>query len=420
MAVSLIPQELVDLIVDNLHDDLTSLKSCALSARAFVASSRIHIFNRVEIKPPLDRSSTSQNPCQRFCALLASSPDIAPLVIDLSVVIVGAETSFEYVPSLEDNSDGGNGGRAVTWLMDDAALALVLPALCNLKRISVVENGPMSWSRDGEFGLNWSKLQPPLRAAFTNVFSSPRLESIHIRGIVVESPYHLLSLFSEATALKDLSLSRIYSAQGPFPDLPSWPDSQLWRPQLRFLLLDDITSPLMSRYLLSPQIALAHIRSLTLCCASNRGRDNIIRAAHDVEHLRLHVLYSSELTDPVRAALSANLRSIHLFASDMFRLMEDLFRSCPHDARIESVIFEGPGLDRALSRLSSFTNTTVESTLVHLRCFRMLEIRTYLLGFPFPVWAARVRAALPSLEARGMLRLTDVPVNRLEPRYGWE
>lgn len=35
MSPSHLPQELVDLIVDNLRDDIPSLKSCSLAARTF-------------------------------------------------------------------------------------------------------------------------------------------------------------------------------------------------------------------------------------------------------------------------------------------------------------------------------------------------------------------------------------------------
>ncbi|KAF9645493.1 hypothetical protein BDM02DRAFT_3120176 [Thelephora ganbajun] len=45
----LIPQELVDLIIDNLHTDKPALKTCSLVARAWVARSRYHLFHKVEI-----------------------------------------------------------------------------------------------------------------------------------------------------------------------------------------------------------------------------------------------------------------------------------------------------------------------------------------------------------------------------------
>lgn len=41
------PQELIDYIVDLLHDDLESLKSCSLASHLFVSSTRVHLFNSV-------------------------------------------------------------------------------------------------------------------------------------------------------------------------------------------------------------------------------------------------------------------------------------------------------------------------------------------------------------------------------------
>ena len=53
MAMShhvLIPQELVDNIVDHLHDDLTTLKTSALVNSAWLIASRYHVFRRISIR----------------------------------------------------------------------------------------------------------------------------------------------------------------------------------------------------------------------------------------------------------------------------------------------------------------------------------------------------------------------------------
>ncbi|KAJ6456070.1 hypothetical protein C8R45DRAFT_1034821, partial [Mycena sanguinolenta] len=189
-----VPQELVDLIVDNLHDDIPSLKSCSLTARAFVGSAQTWIFNKVEILPP-KRRDDQDSPCRKFHKLLTRSPRSASLVDELQIVLVGSETSFAY-----DEKGDYLEERHVPWVMSGRTLSLVL-ALLDLKRISLVENSPSEWNELGKFSMDWNQLGRSLKSALAAVFSSPKLDSVCLRGFVVQSPVQLLSLFSEATFL---------------------------------------------------------------------------------------------------------------------------------------------------------------------------------------------------------------------------
>lgn len=46
-----LPNELIDSIVDNLHDDRPSQLACTLVSRTFLASSRYHLFGRICLRP---------------------------------------------------------------------------------------------------------------------------------------------------------------------------------------------------------------------------------------------------------------------------------------------------------------------------------------------------------------------------------
>ncbi|KAJ7178217.1 hypothetical protein C8R46DRAFT_1076136 [Mycena filopes] len=404
-----VPQELIDVIVDNLHDDIPSLKSCALTARAFVGSAQTHIFQRVEINPPRDRDSASPTPCQNFHKLLISSPHIAPLVTDLSIVLVGSETSFgwdEYTGEyLQD--------RQVTWIMAGRTLALVLPLL-DLKRISLIENGPAHWNSDGEFSMKWNGLPRQLKSALTDLFSSPRLEAVHLRGLVIKSPNQLLALFSEASALKDLSLSRIFFTTRR-DKLTTWPDSRPWRPQLTSLLIsDEPENESLVRYFTSPQIHLGTIKVLALPTATTGNA--IISTVTGLEHLRLYYIHTYFGFSAILLSTTANLRSIHCNTTMILELLGSFFTLCPPDSSIETVTLEGP--------VTTTDGVTQRLDLpVHLRSLRMVEIKTKLKSESstyFPVWSAAVRALLPSLEARGMLTITQIQFNEFEPEHGWE
>ncbi|KAK0458701.1 uncharacterized protein EV420DRAFT_328113 [Desarmillaria tabescens] len=86
-----IPQELIDLIVDFNHDDSKALRACALVSRAFVASSQLHLFSRIKLI--LSNSSTreaipwklSGHTFPRFHSMISISSHIAPLVTTLEV-----------------------------------------------------------------------------------------------------------------------------------------------------------------------------------------------------------------------------------------------------------------------------------------------------------------------------------------------
>ncbi|KAF8217640.1 hypothetical protein K438DRAFT_5912 [Mycena galopus ATCC 62051] len=231
-------QELVDLIVDNIHDDIPSLKSCSMAAHTFVHSCRTHLFKKIRFNPPDNPFSLPS--CQKFYRLLSSSPHIAPLVEDLCIVTVLADRPSDLLTHFNGECMRE---RNISWITADTTLALVLPLL-NLKRISLLENATADCRI---YSMNWSKMERPLKSALTSVFSSPRLEAVHIRGIVIESPVQLLSLFSEATGLKEMSLSRLCFRQKDRSE--SWPESQLWRPQLQSLLVSASGSPLSCRFL---------------------------------------------------------------------------------------------------------------------------------------------------------------------------
>jgi hypothetical protein len=197
-------------------------------------------------------------------------------VKDLCIVSVFPET-----PVNADSYGGYMAGRT---------LSLILPLL-DLTRISIVENGSTHHSGMA-YSRSWDKMEQTLKSALASVFSSPRLEAVHLRGLVLESPRQLLSLFSKATALKELSLSRLYFTQH-WSRHERWPESQLWHPKLRSLLVNDFYTGGFSQYFVHPQIDLTSVRTLTV---ATHLRKQIIRATNrglpgGVEHLSLWVAY---------------------------------------------------------------------------------------------------------------------------------
>ncbi|KAJ7700512.1 hypothetical protein B0H17DRAFT_1047411 [Mycena rosella] len=404
MARDPIPPELIDLIVDHLHADIPALKACSLAARSFVASTRPHIFRKVEVTPPLP-GNTSQTSCQRLYKLLTSSPHIAPLVEDLTIVLVGSETSFEY-----DEDGQWLTKPHATWVMAGRTLSLVLPLL-KLRRISLVENAPVDWNCAGEFSMSWNQLGRTLKSALAETFSSPQLEAVHLRGIVVESPRQLLSLFSDATSLKEMALSRIYFTQR-WDQREPWPESEPWHPHLRSLLVSDVAGDSICRYLVNPRIDLTRVNSLTVATDSEEWRDTITQHATktgSVEHLRLRYL-PHPTSRSIIPILTANLRSIHFFALRTFQLLSTLLHVCPSDMRLETITFEGP-MDFLiyLDPRPSLDDAVIQY-IDRFPLLRTVEIKAFTLpsSGPFPKWEAEVQSSLPALVRRGMLTVTEI------------
>ncbi|KAJ7111327.1 hypothetical protein C8R44DRAFT_742450 [Mycena epipterygia] len=398
MAPSLLPQELVDLIVDNLRDDIPSLKSCSLAARTFSGSVRAHIFRKVEITPPLPGKTNS--PCQQLYKLLTSTPHIAPLIDELHIVLVGSETCFEY-----DEDGQYLVEQQVPWVMAGTTLSLVLPLL-DLKRISIVENGPADWNAYGRFSMDWNKLERTLKAALTDMFSSPRLESVHLRGIVVQSPTQLLSLFSEATSLKEMSVSRIHFTQRLDEHKP-WPQSQPWRPQLRSILISDFHGQPLFRYLINHQMDLTRLRSLRLTTKEWRSEIPQVIKSSRVEHLKFWYLHKN-VHRPFPPVISAHLRSIHLFTVKTFSLLAALLQQCSRDALLETIVLEGPAQQpNSVNAL----DLIIDSTLAQLRHFQRVEIKANIpvgSNTTFSVWSAATQSMNPTRVGNEQLFLPRV------------
>ena len=50
-----LPPEILDLIVDHLHDETTTLKACCVVSKSWIQRTRTHLFATVEFRPPAPR-----------------------------------------------------------------------------------------------------------------------------------------------------------------------------------------------------------------------------------------------------------------------------------------------------------------------------------------------------------------------------
>ncbi|KAF8523982.1 hypothetical protein JB92DRAFT_3140624 [Gautieria morchelliformis] len=72
----LLPGELIDQVIDHLHDDSPSLRACCITCRAWVPSARFHIFHNIVL---------SEKHADALAVILETSPHIFPLFRSLTL-----------------------------------------------------------------------------------------------------------------------------------------------------------------------------------------------------------------------------------------------------------------------------------------------------------------------------------------------
>ncbi|KAJ7641804.1 hypothetical protein FB45DRAFT_901049 [Roridomyces roridus] len=399
-------QELADLIVDNLEGDTASLKSCCLAARTFVQRSQIHLFQKVEFRPPAPDGS-GNNP-QKFYQSLILSPHLATLVQNLRIVtIVG---HFGEDRAVDDDVQY----YRPSWVTETGTLALLIPLL-NLKHISIVQDCPGRWM---QYTMDWSKIPRTLRLALTTVFASPSLESAEFQGFKISSPQELMLLFSKAASLKSLSISRVHLQS--LDEATSWPESQRWEPKLTSLFLSDMWADSFGHLFLDSRIDLSRVSSLRVASRTSPGADGwktkIIQpiVCPRVQHLAIHIPMPKDIPS---IPTTSHLISLHLFVLGIEDALLSLFKSFPVDSRLEKLTLDGMTLPFRTDPGSR--NSALESGLFRLSRLGMVEIKVLVRqNTTFSEWSDQARAALQCLEMRCLLQLTQLP-DQLELDAGW-
>ncbi|THU99279.1 hypothetical protein K435DRAFT_777064 [Dendrothele bispora CBS 962.96] len=207
---SRLPQELIDLIVDELKEDVTSLRACALTSQCFRRPSQRTLFHCTKLHPlPPDRelevqsssNTTDSNSeesrhrpsvCDRLHLLLQSSPHIAPYIRDLRI----RDTENEEHPSK-------------SWLTKINSLPLILPLLTQLQRIYIA--GSMSESL-----LDIGKVPEETKKALFMAMRSSKITHIGFQCVQFPNFEELLEAIGKAGwggSLKNLTLFAVDVAQ---------------------------------------------------------------------------------------------------------------------------------------------------------------------------------------------------------------
>ncbi|PBK65296.1 hypothetical protein ARMSODRAFT_440713 [Armillaria solidipes] len=165
----IIPQELIDIIIDYLYNDTRSLRACALVASSWSGRSQQNLFLRIALagKPWPDKRK-SRTSAELFLRLIESAPHIPSFVRHLEII-------------------EGDAFRSYRWLARSMPiLDRILPTLTNLRTFHI-----------NFTGLLWRDI-PGIHTSFLSISKHPDLRKVTISSITsVPSLNGLFTLFED-------------------------------------------------------------------------------------------------------------------------------------------------------------------------------------------------------------------------------
>lgn len=283
MPLTLLPQEILDHVIDHFHSDLPTLRICALVSHTWLPSSRVHIFHTVSLHPPTKSASSrlwrfleKPTACQRLHLVLGASPAIVPCI--RHVVIREGILSKE-------------------WIAQERTLPLLLHSLTHVRRLEL--------ERSASMRLEWRALTGTLQGAVRAVLRLGSFSELKLVGLVLERPADLLQILSECPGLRVLQASHVSFVKdtlGPSEGLAAsggqWFSSSS---SLKVLSIGPRTSPTIVDCLLHPDspIDLTGVDHLSLSISNNFAAfARLLRATAHVKSLELVLMNDSKLLNP--------------------------------------------------------------------------------------------------------------------------
>lgn len=224
-----LPTELIHHIFDTLYDDshIATLKACSLVDPLFCTLSQMRILSRVILRqentyPTISSPSTvitpTYSPAVHFLQVLDMSPHIATYIQSLTIQCDWIVAGAIYMDH---------------WVGSDTALAIVLPRLLNLRRVSISGNRVVLPLRQHK-PRPWNTVSQGMTSVFSTKILPYALTDLDVTGISLFP----IDLLRQCPSLKRLSISSLHfvSEKG----IPA-ADKGNSIPQLDYLHLEDIS-----------------------------------------------------------------------------------------------------------------------------------------------------------------------------------
>ncbi|KAG6840376.1 hypothetical protein C0991_007113 [Blastosporella zonata] len=270
MPIPVLPQELVDHIVDHLQGDFAALKCCALVCRAWLSPSRSHIFRRISLQPPQPTRSFfgwGRRPAIRSLLLaIQTAPEIASYIQDVEVV---------------------NG----EWNTNENTLVQLLFSMTNVRRLE--------FRRSTATRMAWRDLSSDLKSSILHILASPSLYELDMGMMSFDSTGELRQILGGSRNLRVLSLDHLHIGCSSDHQLDAEVDLQhTSHAPLDTLVLGTRISPLVAASLLDPHsiLDITSLRNLSMSISDDFGEfSRLLRSAVCLESLDLLLMSDIDL-----------------------------------------------------------------------------------------------------------------------------
>ena len=245
-----LPQELVDHIIDHLHDDPAALSNCARVCQAWLPTSRLHFFAKISLKAASAHNGPAvpQERCKQLHAALSRSPEIIYNIRELEICEGSPHHHHDHHPELS----------STTWITTERTLTALFKMLTHLQRLDFSATST----------LYWKLLPPTFQSALWTLLSLPTLTYIRLHSWVFPDLSSLASILDRCHNLSAFALSSttVFNEDGPQLDqtlLAIEDSAHEVRPctRLEVLTLDYVTFGYLDYWLLGPH-SLLDISSL--------------------------------------------------------------------------------------------------------------------------------------------------------------
>ncbi|KAG7450855.1 uncharacterized protein BT62DRAFT_540424 [Guyanagaster necrorhizus] len=252
-----LPQELIDCVLDQLCDDHQTLIVCLRAGRPFLARARVHIFSSVHIQLEPRRNTWKQ-----FLRLFSSSPHLAPLV---------------HTVHLQRNHQWPTERQ----FMSATVVVRVLNSLVNLEEIKLQGYGPKIFRRKETMEAS----------LFTYLLADNRIKRVYLHDCKFFRQEDLFAFLRGFPEMKELWISKGFkcpvSTSAFSNDLPG-ESGTIYLETLQ--IVSDWKNPL--GVLAHPQspLSLKKVKSLivgTDSCIRYEGALNVVRLADGFQKLTL-------------------------------------------------------------------------------------------------------------------------------------
>ncbi|KAF8075343.1 hypothetical protein FPV67DRAFT_629796 [Lyophyllum atratum] len=272
MSIATLPQELVDQIIDHLHDQDLTLKACALVCRTWLTPCRSHIFRNVVLQPRLVVRGflnwfKGPSHIASLYSILDSTPEVASFIRNLVI---------------------REGMVDRDWMAREKTLIPILRLLHNVERFEL--------ERAAAIQIAWRGLPHNLKGAISELLASPSLRELKLGMLALDDPKDLLRILEGCRSLRLLHIDHLRLG-GPMQDESDSPDRP---PQahLDALTIGARTSPHIVSCLLHPQSTLdmTTLRKLSMSVSGNFGEfARLLRSTVSLEVLEIVLMSDIDL-----------------------------------------------------------------------------------------------------------------------------